>query len=202
MIPLMVLPIIILAALLWTLSSMSLSRSEQLLKSMFPYSREGLMKDSYIISSVFLSRVCFRCVITFSFLCAEVVMLSIWSFHVSLVFSVTPRCLCKLVSSRMCPSNRSGGGFISFLRDMYRLFVFWGLNETNHLFAHSLIIPKSRLSWFVASTGLLSTVIKSDVSSANSFIPDWIFSVMSLMWIRNKSGPKLEPCGMPASMFL
>ena len=36
------------------------------------------------------------------------------------------------------------------------------------------------------------------VSSAKSLIEEPISSTMSLMYRRNKSGPRIEPCGTPA----
>ena len=37
-----------------------------------------------------------------------------------------------------------------------------------------------------------------DVSSAYSFVVDVIFFVMSLIYIKNRIGPRTEPCGTPA----
>ena len=38
----------------------------------------------------------------------------------------------------------------------------------------------------------------NDVSSANSFTVDFMSTDRSLMYIRNKGGPKIDPCGTPA----
>ena len=47
----------------------------------------------------------------------------------------------------------------------------------------------------------LVTLINRATSSAKSLIPDDIFSVKSLIYIRNRRGPKTDPCGTPADMF-
>ena len=51
----------------------------------------------------------------------------------------------------------------------------------------------SAASWF----GSLA-VLKSEVSSAKSFMSHLIFAVKSLMYTRKKRGPRIEPCGTPA----
>ena len=46
------------------------------------------------------------------------------------------------------------------------------------------------------------TIVKSEVSSAKSFTLQLKFSVKSFMYIKKKRGPKIEPCGTPAEIFL
>jgi hypothetical protein len=55
----------------------------------------------------------------------------------------------------------------------------------------------------LCKTSWLLSVIKTLVSSAYkiSFAP-WIFNGRSLMYIRNKRGPKMEPCGTPRVVVL
>ena len=38
----------------------------------------------------------------------------------------------------------------------------------------------------------------NDVSSTNCFLVDAMSTDTSLMYIRKKSGPKMDPCGTPA----
>ena len=58
-------------------------------------------------------------------------------------------------------------------------------------------------SWFISvAAALVSlTMVKSDASSANSFTPHLKFCDKSLMYIKKKRGPKIEPCGTPAEIF-
>ena len=46
------------------------------------------------------------------------------------------------------------------------------------------------------------TIEKRDVSSAKSFALDFNSSGKSLMYIRNSSGPKIDPWGTPAKTGL
>ena len=43
-------------------------------------------------------------------------------------------------------------------------------------------------------------VLKSEVSSAKSFMSYLMFAVKSLMYTRKKRGPRIEPCGTPADI--
>ena len=56
---------------------------------------------------------------------------------------------------------------------------------------------RSEFSCSAAWRGL-PTIIYKLVSSAKSLIEESISTTMSLMYRRNKSGPKIEPCGTPA----
>ena len=60
------------------------------------------------------------------------------------------------------------------------------------------IFFKSLSSWLAEILGS-HTVESNDVSSANNFTVDCKFSERSFMYIRKSNGPKMEPCGTPAS---
>ena len=45
---------------------------------------------------------------------------------------------------------------------------------------------------------LLCTTESTEVSSAKSFTVDSMFSDKSFMYIRKRSGPRIDPCGTPA----
>ena len=45
---------------------------------------------------------------------------------------------------------------------------------------------------------LLCTTENREVSSAKSFTVDSMFSDKSFMYIRKRSGPRIDPCGTPA----
>ena len=68
-------------------------------------------------------------------------------------------------------------------------------------FSTDVSIPISSANpWFNSfAEVLLSWIMENnDVSSANSFTVDIMSSDRSLMYIRKKSGPKMDPCGTPA----
>ena len=60
-------------------------------------------------------------------------------------------------------------------------------------------IQKSYLNHHLTALQLTSkTTEKMDVSSAKSFVIDNKFLLRSLIYIKNKKDPKMEPCRTPA----
>ena len=63
------------------------------------------------------------------------------------------------------------------------------------------VLVKPLFKSFVAFL-ILCTAANSDVLSANSFRLHWRPSDESLIWIKNKRGPKIDPCGTPVRTSL
>ena len=70
--------------------------------------------------------------------------------------------------------------------------VFKGLNFTNQASAHLTIFLRSALRISAATSGL-STVMKRLVSSAKRRMLDPISVTISLMKIKKRSGPRIDP---------
>ena len=79
--------------------------------------------------------------------------------------------------------------------------VLFGLNVTNHLFAQDVILSISDCILSAVSSGFLTTKNKL-VSSANRLIFEFISTTMSFIYIKKRSGPRIEPCGTPADIEL
>ena len=102
--------------------------------------------------------------------------------------------------TRMLLKNISGWIFlVVFLLKMtsWACFVGSGLKLIFHWKAHLFISFRSLLGLLAVLSGTL-TVENRDVSSANNLGLHWRLSDKSLMYIRNKSGPNIEPWGTPA----
>ena len=72
-----------------------------------------------------------------------------------------------------------------------------GLKAIFHWNAHSEILFKSSFNYF-ADKSTSWTTEKMDVSSAKSLLIDDKFLRRSLIYIKKKRGPKMEPCRTPA----
>jgi hypothetical protein len=75
--------------------------------------------------------------------------------------------------------------------------VLFGLKVTSHLFAHTVIFSRSKLSVAAAVAGL-STIIYKFVSSAKSLIYEFMSRTIPFKYMRKRSGPNIDPCGTPA----
>ena len=67
--------------------------------------------------------------------------------------------------------------------------------------AQAEIFPRSAFMQPAAVTGS-STIIKRLVSSANSRIFDPISFIISLIYNRKRRGPRIDPWGTPARMYV
>ena len=76
---------------------------------------------------------------------------------------------------------------------------FVGLKVTSQRLAHSIIFSRSMFKSSAAISGF-STIINKLVSSAKSRIFEPMSVTISLIKSRNRSGPKIDPCGTPARM--
>ena len=191
-------PLIILPALLWTCSTRADCSSVMVLIRMSPYSKTGRMKDLYIISKVLRSRRYIRRVSISTRRPARFIQFSIWLPHERLLDKITPRCLCAVTSFITEAPNVDGGGrSFLFFNETSRDSVLDGQNETSHCSAHLFMVARSLLMLLAASTSSLKSINKV-VSSANKRILVTMFSVISLMNIKNKRGPRTEPWGTPA----
>ena len=82
-------------------------------------------------------------------------------------------------------------GLLIFL-DIKSDLVFKGLNFTNQASAHLAIFSRSALRISAATSGL-STIMKRLVSSAQRRMLDPISATISLMKIKKRSGPRIDP---------
>ena len=71
-----------------------------------------------------------------------------------------------------------------------------GLNDILYLCANSDIFYRSLFNTS-AEVLLLCTTENREVSSVKSFTVNSMFSDKSFMYIRKKSGPRIDPCGTP-----
>ena len=67
-----------------------------------------------------------------------------WLFHVAVVLRVIPRCLCSIDNSKGMVSNVRLGEDGMFRREIKIVWVLSLLNFTDHVFAQSSILFKSR----------------------------------------------------------
>ena len=78
-------------------------------------------------------------------------------------------------------------------------FVFCCIEVTNHCFAQLFSLSIVLFSSTVDNSGLF-TVMYNRVSSANSLTPHETSFTMSFTYMRNKRGPRTDPCGTPVSI--
>ena len=71
-----------------------------------------------------------------------------------------------------------------------------GLKLIFHWTAHFVILVRSFVKWF-DDVLIICIVANNEVLSANRFGLHWSLSDKSLIWIRNKRGPRIDPCGTP-----
>ena len=177
-------PVIILNALLWTDSSVSSSVSEQLQYTILPCSIPDRIKEVYIVIKLFLSTNIFSFANIFNFLFAFSLTVSMWSFHDKFEVISIPKCLWLLTVSKTVLFNDRGKSklWVFFVLSVtVRALLLAALNLTNQFSAHWLTCNKSSFSCSVASFASPSMVTYNDVSSAKSLIFDLIFSIMSLI---------------------
>ena len=124
-----------------------------------------------------------------------------WSRHDRFLLSVIPKCL-WLSTSWIVESPKYMGSGVSLLffsvTSIYS--VFWGQKDSNHLSAQRFMASRSLLIIFVPVASSRKSITKSVVSSANKRILQPMFSTMSLINIKNRSGPSTEPWGTPAEI--
>ena len=109
-----------------------------------------------------------------------------------------PRCLCSVTWLIIVLFIIRGGwkGLLIFLVIVI-VSVFWGWQFTSHLVDHAWIVAMSLFNVIADSRGL-STITYKLVSSANSFIDEWISVTMSFInIIRKNRGPRIDPWGTP-----
>ena len=114
-----------------------------------------------------------------------------------------PRCLCEFEGVKKLLLNVRMGNWMldRFLEKIISLACFEGsgLKDIFQEYAHLDIKYRSSLS--VTEAAILSFITENiDVSSAKKIIFDWIPSGISLMKIRKKRGPNIEPWGTPAKI--
>jgi hypothetical protein len=109
-----------------------------------------------------------------------------------------PKCLCTVTDGiKVLNIVRDGcEGLLRFLEIISDSDLI-GLNLTNHLFAQEEILSISIWSVFADRYGSLTITYKL-VSSAKRLIDEAISVTMSLIYIRKRSGPRMEPWGTPA----
>ena len=99
--------------------------------------------------------------------------------------------------SSSCVSPKLSGYVGSVSRLKVRSSVLLALKLTFQVLAHWFICSRSEFSISALMCGFLSAC-DILVSSANNFMSDSMFIVMSFIKIRKNRGPKTEPCGTPA----
>ena len=87
------------------------------------------------------------------------------------------------------------------LRDAKKDSVLTGLNKTSHFLAHLRILSRSIFKSSAAVSGF-STVINKLVSSAKRRILQPISATISLINSRKRRGPRIDPCGTPARIYV
>ena len=126
-----------------------------------------------------------------------------WFLKFSLLSKIIPRCLCELVGDKILLLNVRIGSWI--LDCLLEKIIYLdclersGLKDIFQVYAQIDIKFRSPLS--VTEALILSFMNENiDVSSAKIFILDWIPLDISLMNIRKRSGPNIEPWGTPANI--
>ena len=91
------------------------------------------------------------------------------------------------------------GFFIFFLEKITSCagFLGSGLKSIFHWYTHWEITLRSRFKYLADSLGCW-TKEKREVSSANNLAIELSPSGRPLIYIKNNSGPRMEPCGTPA----
>ena len=87
------------------------------------------------------------------------------------------------------------------MRETSKVSVLEGLKVTSQVEAQADIFPRSAFMQPTAVTGS-STIIKRLVSSANSRIFDPISFIISLIYYRKRRGPRIDPWGSRARMYV
>ena len=87
------------------------------------------------------------------------------------------------------------------MRETSKVSVLEGLEVTSQVDAQAEIFLRSAFMQPAAVTGS-STIIKRLVSSANSRIFDPVSFTISLIYNRKRRGPRVDPWGTPARMYV
>ena len=124
-----------------------------------------------------------------------------WSPHVASEANVIPKCVWVFSWAIMLLLN-SMSWLIIFVRFLVNKidFVLFGFSMTHQFWDHGAIWYKSSFSILTEVSS--SITVKRDVSSANSLILLFILSTISLIYNKNKYGPRTEPWGTPAEVLV
>ena len=159
------------------------------------------MNDSYTSSKLFRSRRYIRCARISTRLPALITISSTWLPQERFLVKIIPRCLCEVTSFIILFPKCTGAiGSFLFLRETSKVSVLEGQKFTSHRSAHLLIVSKYL---FIKSTASDSSSksMNNVVSSANKRIFELMFSVMSFINTKNRSGPNTDPWGTPAFIW-
>ena len=121
--------------------------------------------------------------------------LETWSFHVSVLLNISPRCLCVLTWGMGTPFIRTSGLCFAVL-PIARCLLLGALKSMPHLSAHEAAVSRSELRRAQLDMLDLSAVCNV-VSSAKIEHWLWVDSGRSLIKIRKSTGPRTVPCGIP-----
>ena len=121
--------------------------------------------------------------------------LETWSFHVSVLLNISPRCLFVLTWGMGTPFIRTSGLCFAVL-PIARCLLLGALKSMPHLSAHEAAVSRSELRRAQLDMLDLSAVCNV-VSSAKIEHWLWVDSGRSLIKIRKSTGPRTVPCGIP-----
>ena len=114
--------------------------------------------------------------------------------------SNSPKCLWVELVTTFALLNVTGREFLLF--DFFKKFISCacllgsGINY-NFNWKAQLLITCNSLFNSLSDLYLSKTCEKRNVSSAKTLQVDWMLSGKSLLYIRNKRGPRTKPCGTP-----
>ena len=125
-------------------------------------------------------------------------MYKIWSFQHNLLSIITPRNLVLAVSLVASPSMLTDifGRALSLLENIMK-WVFLIFRDSLFAFNHKEISLNSSFNVFIIislSLPLTNELLSSANSLGNVFLQTL---ARSFMYMRNKSGPSIDPCGTP-----
>ena len=121
--------------------------------------------------------------------------LETWSFYVSVLLNISPRCLCVLTWGMGTPFIRTSGLCFAVL-PIARCLHLGALKSMPHLSAHEAAVSRSELRRSQLDMLDFSAVCNV-VSSAKIEHRLWVESGRSLIKIRKSTGPRTVPCGIP-----
>ena len=117
--------------------------------------------------------------------------------HCPILLKTSPRCLCGYISWIYSSFKYNVGWMVANFLDMRRHSVFCGLNVTSHFSDNWCTLFKFKFKVFAPSY-LSSIMTYIVVSSANNLIEHPIYKTISLINVRKRRGPRIDPCGTPA----
>ena len=166
-----------------------------------PSFKYGKIRDEYIISRLGKGIWCFN-LLSIPIL-REIVkhMLSMWCFQESLLSTVRPRNLIWETFSRGVPSKIMSEGNVSrvLLKSMY--FVFWRLRDNLLARIHWVTFESSKFIVRMRVCGSLWEKNKFESSAKSMNVRTSDDLQKSLMYTKNKSGPRRLPWGTPQWML-